>query len=232
MSKWEEDSSFELPEDESWRGDVHAPQDISGTALPTWIPGMTHNDADDLFDDIFSNDEEEDFDAEDATDEELEKACKPIASGLSNETFLVAYLLYLEQDSIGEISEALEIPPRKARLLRDNLIELICARVEEVCPKKIIDMEIALSVIYSAGMNISCKQCGDLHLRFARYCTSCGNHNPDFNDELFLTFWGHSIAVEAEHGCPKTHAEAVEAHASGFCMICGTHFPPKPQSPD
>lgn len=229
MSEWEDDSSFELPEDESWRGDQHAPADAFGMAIETWAPGMSQDEADDLLDDEGTP---EFLDSEDATGEETKEACASLAKELDDETFLVAYLLYAEQDSIGEIAEALKVPPRKARILRDNLIEKICIAFERVCPNKTVDMEEAIAEIYSQGMGTPCRQCGDIQPRYAKYCTNCGKHRHRFLEELFYRIWGHSLAVEQETGCPKTHAEAAtNPNSDGYCLVCGTHFPPKPQKP-
>ncbi len=226
MSEWEEDSSFELPDDESWRGDQHAPTDAFGMAIETWAPGMTHDQADDLLDD-----EDVDYlDSEDATGEEVKEACTPLAQELSDEMFLVAYLLYAEQDSIGEIAEALNVSAGKARALRENLIERICIAFERVCPSKTVDMEEALSEIYSRGMGIPCKQCGDIQPRYAKHCTNCGKRRQQFLAELFNRIWGHTIEVEAKEGCPKTHAEAeANPNTDGYCLVCGARFPPKPE---
>ncbi|TSC66116.1 MAG: hypothetical protein G01um101477_204, partial [Candidatus Doudnabacteria bacterium Gr01-1014_77] len=63
MTEWEDtNSSFELPEDESWRGDQHAPQGPDGGSISTWQPGMSSDEADDLLDEV---DDEELFNSED-----------------------------------------------------------------------------------------------------------------------------------------------------------------------
>jgi hypothetical protein len=190
---------------------------------------MSSDEADDLLDEV---DDEDLCNSEDATGEETTEVCTPLAQELNDQMFLVAYLLYAENDSIGEIAQALNVPARKARILRDNLIEKICVAFEKVCPGKTVDMEEALAEIYSRGMGIPCNKCGDIQPRYAKYCTNCGKHRPEFLEELFYRLWGHSLAIEKETRCPQTHAEALASpHSSGYCLVCGMHFPPKPQEP-
>lgn len=226
MTKWEEDSSFELPEDESWRGDQHAPQGSDGDTISTWQPGMTADEADDL------NDEEDDKDLEVdmATEDELAAACVPLAKRIDSKSYLVACILWTEQNNLQEIEEVFRITRKEARRLREELLIEICTHFEAVSPSKTIDMDDALGIIFEEGSSLPCKNCGDIQARYSKYCTCCGTRNPDFCDELFQRFYGHCSAAEAEHACPENHKEALEAHATGYCMVCGLHFPTRNQN--
>ncbi|MEK7652042.1 MAG: hypothetical protein AAB351_02440 [Patescibacteria group bacterium] len=229
MTQWEEDSSFELPDDESWRGEVHAPQGPYGDTVSTWQPGMTADQADDL------DDEEDDVssDLEVATEEELTAACSPLAKRISNTGYLIVYLIWMEENHIQEIKKTLRVSEKQARRLREELIAEILTSIETVCPTKTVDMDDALGLIYEEGFTIPCKKCGDQQVRYGKYCASCGIRNPDFCDELFQVFYGHSAAAEEEHRCPDVHKTAVEARATGYCSVCGLHFPPHTKtSPD
>ncbi|MHB8870856.1 MAG: hypothetical protein ACYC5G_00070 [Candidatus Doudnabacteria bacterium] len=230
MTEWEDSSSFELPEDESWRGDQHAPQGPDGNSISTWQPGMTADEADDLSDDDEKDDVPSDLEA--ATEEELVAACSPLAKKVSNRSYLIAYLIWMEQElHLQEIATTLRVSEKQARNLRRDLIISILSAIEAVCPTKTVDMDDALGIIYEEGLTIPCTNCGDQQGRYSKYCTSCGIENPDFCDELFQVFYGHSAVAEEEHRCPDTHQTAADARATGYCMVCGFYFPTKTPKP-